>query len=229
MWWDAEPIDLQGRADDDRRMKRWGNWTRHQRAAAPEWGHACTERTPDYGLIGVRPPERRSPLTPSKRNAHCQTRLFRDAAKKRSGVPPVPPEPQKFALGPGVSASELTPISSRSPSPGLDLEVQATLSHDGRGFGTRCAATAPPLPLGRGRPLCGRVRGPLKPFIKQISPSPFPPCDLRKRRSKAPGARSRRQALSPTGRGGASCASTSYSPQNPRVSRLKYTPHHLVR
>jgi hypothetical protein len=29
------------------------------------------------------PPERRSPLTPSKLDAHSQTRLFRDAAKKR--------------------------------------------------------------------------------------------------------------------------------------------------
>lgn len=41
-------------------------------------------------VSAVRPRSADPSLTPSKRNAHGQTRLFRDAAKERRPVPPVP-------------------------------------------------------------------------------------------------------------------------------------------
>src|SRR5512134_870143 len=47
------------------------------------------------------PPGAPIPSNSLQLNAHCQTRLFRDAAKKRKGGAPVPCGSRKFWLGPG--------------------------------------------------------------------------------------------------------------------------------
>jgi hypothetical protein len=105
-----------------------------------------------------------------------------------------------------------------SPSPGSPLKRRSTLSHEGRGVGTRCVATAPPLPLGRGRPQSVRALRAgegafLVSALRRRSPSPFPPCDLRESFAHAG---SRRKALSPMGRGGASCGPKSLPSLSPR-------------
>jgi hypothetical protein len=59
----AKRSDSAGRADDNRGMPRWGHGTGRQRAAAPQGGHAFTERTPDLAT-GRLPPGAPVPLLP---------------------------------------------------------------------------------------------------------------------------------------------------------------------
>ena len=102
------------RAYDDRRTPLSSNRTRCQRAAAPQGGHACTERTPDC-LIGSAPGAP-IPLTPSNFDAHSQTRLFRDAARNAGRRSRGSLEPAKSGVGTRRSALSVTqPLSPVMP------------------------------------------------------------------------------------------------------------------